>query len=142
LALARSESHGFLAELGVHELIARGEQDVERAATDVDVVLDLVGGKETTAALTTLRPGGVMLAVADGADEAARVRALELGVRVFDTLVEPDGRSLDAVAELMAAGSVRVAVDSVFGLEDAADAHARLEAGGTRGKIVLSVRDA
>jgi NADPH:quinone reductase-like Zn-dependent oxidoreductase len=141
VALARSDSHGFLAGLGARELIARGEQDVERAATDVDVVLDLVGGEETAAALTTLRPGGVMLAVADGADEAARVRALELGVLVFDTLVEPDGRSLDAIAELMAAGSVQVAVDSVFGLEDAAEAHARLEAGGTQGKIVLSVRD-
>ena len=142
VAIARPQNHAFLAELGAHVVIARGETGVEHAAAEVEVALDLVGGEQTAAALTTLRPGGVMLAIADGADEAARVRARELGVRVMEPLVEPDGRSLDAIAELMSAGSLRVAVDRVLGLEAAAEAHARLEAGGTRGKIVLSVRDA
>jgi NADPH:quinone reductase-like Zn-dependent oxidoreductase len=141
LALARAQSHEFLAALGASELIAREIATVEQAAAAVDVVLDLVGGSETAAALTTLKPGGVMLAVADGADDATHVMARELGVRVLEPLVEPDGRSLDAIAELASHGSIRVAVESVLPLESAAEAHAQLESGGTRGKIVLAVRN-
>jgi NADPH:quinone reductase-like Zn-dependent oxidoreductase len=61
-------------------------------------------------------------------------------VRVLEPLVEPDGRGLDSIASLVEEGAVRVVVDSVFALEQAADAHRRLESGGVRGKVVLSVR--
>jgi NADPH:quinone reductase-like Zn-dependent oxidoreductase len=114
---------------------------VQHAATDVDVVLDLVGGSDTTAALATLRPGGALLAIADGADEATHTEARRLGVRVLEPLVEPDGRALAEIAALLASGAIKVAVERVFPLSDAAAAHRCLEAGGIRGKLVLSVRD-
>jgi len=44
------------------------------------------------------------------------------------------------LGSLIAEGAVKVLVDSVFPLEEAAEAHRRLESGGVRGKIVLSVR--
>jgi NADPH:quinone reductase-like Zn-dependent oxidoreductase len=140
IATARTQSHEFLRELGAFELVDREAVPVAQAGQEVDVVVDLVGGADTRSALRTLRPGGVLLAIADGADEATHARAERLGVRVLEPLVEPDGRGLDSIASLVEEGAVRVVVDSVFALERAADAHRRLESGGVRGKVVLSVR--
>jgi NADPH:quinone reductase-like Zn-dependent oxidoreductase len=140
IATARRESHDFLRELGAFALVDREAVPVGQAGQDVDVVVDLVGGRETSAALRALRSGGVLLAIADGADDETRADAEYLGVRVLEPLVEPDGRGLDSVAGLVAEGAVKVVVDSVFALEDAGDAHRRLEAGGVRGKVVLAVR--
>jgi len=140
IATARRESHEFLRELGAFELVDREAVPVAQAGQEVDVVVDLVGGADTSSALRTLRPGGVLLAIADGADEATHADAKRRGVRVLEPLVEPDGRGLDSIASLVEEGAVRVVVDSVFALEQAADAHRRLESGGVRGKVVLSVR--
>jgi NADPH:quinone reductase-like Zn-dependent oxidoreductase len=140
IATARPVSHDFLRGLGATELVDREAVPVNGAAKEVDVVLDLLGGSDTRSALATLRPGGVMLAIADGAGDATKAEAKRLGVRIREPLVEPDGRSLDSFKEMVADGSVRVAVDSVLALDQAAEAHRRLEAGGVRGKLVLSVR--
>ena len=45
----------------------------------------------------------------------------------------------EAVWPLLAAGRIAPVVDSTFGLNDAADAHARMESSGHIGKIVLEV---
>jgi NADPH:quinone reductase-like Zn-dependent oxidoreductase len=141
IATARNTSDEFLSGLGASEVVDREAVSVADAAQEVDVVVDLVGGDDTRSALHVLRPGGVLLAVADGADEATHAAARRLGVRVLEPLVEPDGRGLDQVAASVARGEIRVTVDSLLPLEAAGEAHRRLERGGVRGKIVLSVRE-
>ena len=103
-----------------------------------DVALDLVGGAATDAALAAVADGGVLVAVAEGAQEAVHARAASRGVRVLEPLVEPDGRSLDQIAALLATGSLQVRVVQTLPLRAAADAHRRLEAGGVSGKLVLA----
>lgn len=140
VATARGASHAFLRGLGVSELVDRQSVPVSEAVREADVAVDLVGGDDTTSLLRVLRAGGVLLAIADGAEDATVAEAQRLGVRVLEPLVEPDGRALDGIATLLANGSLRVAVNSVLALEQAADAHRRLEAGGVLGKLVLSAR--
>lgn len=51
--------------------------------------------------------------------------------------------SADRIAELTRAaeaGTIRPVIDTVFPLHDIAAAHARLEAGGVRGKHVIDMR--
>jgi NADPH:quinone reductase-like Zn-dependent oxidoreductase len=64
-------------------------------------------------------------------EEAAR-----RGIRVLEPLVEPDGRSLDRLAEIE---DLRPRVAEVLPLAEAARAHELLEAGGVGGKLVLEV---
>jgi len=106
---------------------------------DVDVALDLVGGEDTRALLDTLRAGGLLLAVADGAPDALKVAAAQRGVHVVEALVEPDGSALAEIGRLVENGRLKVKVEEVFALERAAAAHERLERGGVRGKLVLEV---
>jgi NADPH:quinone reductase-like Zn-dependent oxidoreductase len=51
--------------------------------------------------------------------------------------MSPDSGQLAQIAELLAAGEVRVEIAAEFPLEEIARAHAMSEAGHTRGKIVL-----
>jgi NADPH:quinone reductase-like Zn-dependent oxidoreductase len=142
IATASPARHEFLAGLAPAQLIDRDAVPVAGIAErEIDVVVDLVGGKDTKAALRTLRPQGVLLAIADGADEDTRRQAEELGVRVLEPLVEPDGRSLDAIAALTTQGALKVEVDEVLPLEQATEAHRRLERRGVRGKVVLAVQN-
>ena len=72
--------------------------------------------------------------------QSARTRAFTAGApRLFS--VSPDGTTLAVISRLIDSGDIRVFVDQVFDLADAAAAHAALEGGHTRGKIVLRVAD-
>ncbi len=57
--------------------------------------------------------------------------------RVTPFLVEPEGAALGHIAGLIDAGTVAVEVERTFPLGAAAAAHARGEAGRTRGKLML-----
>jgi NADPH:quinone reductase-like Zn-dependent oxidoreductase len=118
--------------------ISRHDRDALRTR-EADVALDLVGGEDTLALVDTLREGGVLLAVSDGADGAVRAEAKRRDIRVEEPLVEPDGHSLELLANAAADGAVKVCVQQTFPLERAVAAHERLERGGVKGKIVLEV---
>ena len=62
-------------------------------------------------------------------------------MRVTGYLVEPDGVALTTIADLIDKGEVAVEVEETFPLEKAGAAHARVEAGRSRGKVVLTVTD-
>jgi NADPH:quinone reductase-like Zn-dependent oxidoreductase len=139
IGTARVANHDFLRELGADECVDREAVPLSESASDVDATIDLVGGEEA-GALRTVRDGGVLLEIAGHADEGLRAEAGRRGVRVAELLVEPDGHALGKIAALVAEGRLTPTVDTVLSLEEAAKAHEQLEAGGHRGKIVLSIR--
>jgi NADPH:quinone reductase-like Zn-dependent oxidoreductase len=116
----------------------RDDRDALKS-NDIDVALDLVGGTDTRELVASIRPGGLLLAVADGADGEVKSEAQRRGVRVQEPLVEPDGHALDEIATLVGSGALKVVVAETFPLERAGAAHERLERGGVRGKLVLEV---
>ena len=68
-------------------------------------------------------------------DQAAARR----GVRAVAVNAVTDTDQLDEIAELIDEGALKPAVSDVFSLADAAQAHARLEAGQVQGKVVLRI---
>jgi len=134
---------GGVGQLAVQVANAQDAQVVLDAleTRDADVALDLVGGRDTLRLVATIRPGGMLLAVADGADDAVKAEAARLGVVVREPLVEPDGHALELAARMLEDGTLEANVRETFPLERAAAAHERLEKGGVRGKLVLEVGD-
>jgi len=121
-------------------VLATGRHDRDALRTrDADVALDLVGGADTRELVASVRPDGLLLAVADGAEDEVKTEAKRRGVRVQEPLVEPDGRALEEIAKLVGSGALKVMVAETFPLERARAAHERLERGGVRGKLVLEV---
>ena len=117
----------------------------EDVIADVDVVIDLVGNVHArhrrALAARCVRPGGLYILVPTGSWPGYAEAAADAGVRATSFKVIPDGGALATVGRLLDSGAVQVYIDRVFDLKDAADAHAELEQGHTRGKIVLRVSD-
>ncbi|MFG1798071.1 NADP-dependent oxidoreductase [Nocardia sp. NPDC049149] len=142
IGTARTDKHDWLRKLGADELIDYTQQPFEQAAHDIDVVIDLIGDandRTSTRSLDTLRPGGLIVAVPSGVSPELFEQAHGRGLRAMPFLVEPDGHALTRIAELIDGGQVHVEVEEVLPLEQAGEAHRRIEQGRTRGKLVLSI---
>jgi NADPH:quinone reductase-like Zn-dependent oxidoreductase len=125
---------------GADVLMTTGRNSREALrARDVTVALDLVGGDDMQPLLDTLRKGGILVEIAGDPSNEMKAEAANRGVRVLEPLVEPDGHALEEIAMLVDSGDLKVTIDEVFRLEQAAAAHERLERGGVRGKLVLEV---
>jgi NADPH:quinone reductase-like Zn-dependent oxidoreductase len=139
IGTARAAKHTFVRGLGADEIIDYTETDFVAAAPDIDVVLDTIGGDYGPRSLQTLRRGGTLVSVASPAEAHLEAPAAELGLRAGFTIVEPDHSGLKEIAALVESGRLRVEIDTVLPLEQAAKAHEIGETGRTKGKIVLTV---
>ena len=108
----------------------------------VDAVIDLIGNVHddtATRSLRVLTPGGIIVNGPSGSWPTMAEDAAAAGVRATGFQVAPDGSTLAVISRLLDSGEVRVHVDQELPLEEAAEAHRLIEAGHTRGKIVLRV---
>jgi len=139
IGTARFVKQAFLYELGADEAVDYTSDPVESVVSDVDVVLDLVGGEASAPAVACLRDGGLYIAV-PSASALDHLRELAGDrVRVTGILVEPDRTGLEGLAALVEAGQLKVSVEQTFPLEQVAQAHQFGETGRTQGKLVLTV---
>jgi NADPH:quinone reductase-like Zn-dependent oxidoreductase len=138
IGTAREEKHDFLRELGVDEPVDYTAGPFQEAVSDVDVVFDLIAGKDYgLRSLETLRPGGLWLCIPADVPEEVAAAAEEQGKRAVSFLVEPDYAGLESLGALADEGRLTVVVEASYPLAQAADAHRRLEEGQASGKIVL-----
>lgn len=128
-ATARAANHAFLRELGADVVIDYQRVDFEKIVTDIDVVLDLVGGSYGSRSLRVLRPDGRYL-TAQSSDAGDDPRCRRVTGR-------PSVDDLSALGDLADSGLLRVHIDRVMSLTEIAEAHRLSESGRTRGKLVL-----
>jgi NADPH:quinone reductase-like Zn-dependent oxidoreductase len=142
IGTAGPDDQAFLAELGVDQPIDYTKTNVADNVTDVDVVLDLVGGAVGVASVRVLRDGGLLISVPSAADlEPLRVAAAGRA-RVTGILVEPDRTGMDAIAALASAGTLRQRIAGMLPLDQAPRAHELGESGHAGGKMILIPEDA
>ncbi|KOU57172.1 MULTISPECIES: NADP-dependent oxidoreductase [unclassified Streptomyces] len=135
IGTASAAKHDVLRELGADELIDYRSVDFAEAVSDVDVVLDALGGETAERSLKVLRSGGHLVSL-PGPDS---VPAGADGVNASWVLVDPDLKGLEAIADLADKGLLKPLVETVLPLAEAARAHEIGEQGRTTGKIVLTV---
>jgi NADPH:quinone reductase-like Zn-dependent oxidoreductase len=141
---ASARNSSWLRELGAAVVIDYTTTRFEEVVPEVDVVIDLVGNVSAdtgSRSLEVLRTGGLYVLVPTGSWPGYAAAAAEAGVRATSYKVIPDGGALATIARLLDSGAVQVYVEQVFELEEAPDAHRQIEAGHTRGKVVLRVSD-
>lgn len=125
--------------------------DAIRAAGGAEVVLDMVGAAYAELNLNALKPGGRWVVIATLTGALAQIDLMRVMLkRIVLTGSTLRSRPADEKARLAAAveqtvwpwvvsGQVRAKVEATFPLEQAAAAHARLEAGDHVGKVVLTL---
>lgn len=138
--------------LGAERAINYREQDFAKELRGgVDLILDMVGGSYAGRNIECLAPGGrlVQIAVQQGAEATVNLaKIMQKRITVTGSTMRP--RSVEDKAQiarelrqrvwpLLESGRVKVLVDRVFPLEQAAEAHRYLEAGEHIGKVILKM---
>lgn len=137
--------------LGADQAINYKTQDFSETVSDVDVVLDMVGGDYVPKNLKVLRDGGrhVNIATLNGSKAEIDIRMI-MQKRLVLTGSTLRNRPVAEKAALargihetvwpwIEAGKVKPAIFKTFPLDQASQAHATLEQGDHVGKIVLTV---
>ncbi|MFP7834197.1 NADP-dependent oxidoreductase [Marisediminicola sp. LYQ134] len=143
-ATGSASSLDFLRSLGAAEAVDYSAVRFEDVVGTMDAVIDLIGNVHDdtgTRSLGVLRPDGLIVNGPTGSWPTFAEDAAAAGVRATTYKVAPDASTLSVIARLIDSGDVRVTVDSVFDLCDAAKAHTAIDEGHTRGKIVLRVSE-
>ncbi len=140
IADGTAEDEELVRSLGATHFVTRGEGYVERVRKivpgGVDGLADIASRKDDV--LGAVADGGAYASVLGWLGSPQREIRFEL-VQVRDDYLAHDTHDkLDALAAAVATGELTPRVAAVITAANASEAHRRLEAGGLRGRIVLT----
>ncbi len=129
----------FVLSLGADEHIDYTAGPLEQFTSDIDFVLDAIGGENIDKSLKVIKKGGTIISIPSGLREAVAEKAKAMGINGYFTMVESSGHNMQQIARLLENGTLKSHVSQLFDFEQMADAHQALETGRTQGKIVITV---
>jgi NADPH:quinone reductase-like Zn-dependent oxidoreductase len=136
IATASSADTGYVRNLGASEVLDKNAR-FESVLSDVDVVIDTVGGETRERSLRVLKPSGILISAVSPIPEDVAKR---YGARAVFFLVDVTTARLNIVADLFDSGKLVPHIGSVLPLEDARTAHEMLAGAPHKpGKIVLNI---
>ena len=136
IADASPADEQLVRDLGADVVVARGDDVASRIREHfpdgVDGLAD--GALLNELALPAVRDGGAVATVRGHTGDGRRgLRVMPVSVRAY----AEEWEKLDRLRELAEQGAITLRVAGTYPAEKAADAHRRLAAGGTRGRLVL-----
>jgi len=142
-ATCSSRSRDLVEQLGADVVIDYRSENVaevigrETNGEGGDVVFDTVGGDTIAHNIAITKPGGRIVSVVNTSGDLNA--AYGKNITLHFLFLQRARTKLDALREQIERGRIKPVIDSVLPLENVAEAHAKLERGGVRGKIVLQV---
>jgi NADPH:quinone reductase-like Zn-dependent oxidoreductase len=160
LATCSTRNLELVRDLGADVAIDYTEERYDDIASGCDAVLESLGGEHLGRALRTVRRGGRVASITTGLPAYTKRYGPWLGLAVVGlgtcaTMIDawllrgrklalvtrrPSGATLAKLAGLAENGALRPVIDRVYPLDAVAAAHAHIETGHARGKVVLAVR--
>lgn len=135
IATASGTGVEIVRSLGADLVIDHRMERFEKKVSDVDLVLDTIGGDTQQRSFTVLRMGGVLLAMSAPPDDAL---SKAHGVTASFVFHSSDAHRLQQVVEEVLTKSITVLIDRRVGLADFADAFRHQASGRARGKILIA----
>lgn len=130
----------FVRTMGADTVIDYTSTRFEDMVTDVDVVIDTVGGDTLTRSFGVVRRGGVLYSIVEEPDQTL---AAQYGVHApfFNTPPSPDHfvTIFQTLAELIEEGEISVPLPRLFSWHDVQEAYRVCKTGHGRGRIVLQI---
>ena len=140
-AVASARNQDLLREIGADESLDYAKDDFARREAVFDAILDVVPNRSFPECRRALAPGGTYVTTLPGPGpflwRALTALPLFGGRRCRALMLRPKRSDLEELARLAEAGSLRPVVGEVFPLDAIREAHARMESGHARGKIVV-----
>ncbi len=127
----------YVKQLGADEAIDYQTQDFASVAHDVDAVFDTVGGETYAKSFTVLKRGGIIVSMLEQPNQDLMQH---YGVTAIAQASRVTAERLTELAKLVDQGAIKVSIDKIFSLDQAANALEYLKSGHSKGKVVIEVK--
>lgn len=141
IATAGANNLNFVRALGAETVIDYASTPFEQIVRDVDMVLDTIGGETLLRSFEVVKPGGIVVSLLE---QPSQELARERGIRAMKNTATqpfPSNSLLQAIAQSISEGSVKVTLERIFALDEASAAHELSQTGHGRGRIILHIAD-
>jgi NADPH:quinone reductase-like Zn-dependent oxidoreductase len=137
-ATTSAKNIDFVKALGADNVIDYTKQPFENAISNLDFVLDALGGDTLQRSIQTVKAGGKIVSLPSGAivDEI-NAQAKDRQVEAIFQMVVSSGDDMQQIAGWMETGKLKAEVSQIFTFDQLREAHIAVETGRTRGKIVV-----
>ena len=140
IATSSARNRDFVMSLGADEHIDYREQKFEEVLSDIDFVLDGMGGEVLENSLKVVKDGGRIVSLPTNEfPEDLQAYADQRGIQLEFVLVQSSGEDMNTLEAMLEANELKPHVSKTFPFEAMADAHLQIESGRTVGKIVVSL---
>jgi len=141
ISTASEKNRELLLSLGVDQFIDYKNEDFTQILSDVDVIFDTMGGEVLENSFKVIKPHtGRIISVVGNVDKEL---VEKVDVTFNNIWLEPNGKQLTELAQLMEQGKVKSIIGETYPLTEKGiyDAHAMSETHHAVGKIVIKVED-
>jgi NADPH:quinone reductase-like Zn-dependent oxidoreductase len=140
ISTSSARNRDFIKSLGVDEHIDYRERKFEEVLSDIDFVLDGMGGTVLEKSLKVVKDGGTIVSLPTHRfPEDLQSKADQRNVEMAFVLVQSSGEDMNTLKGMLEAGELNPHVSHILSFEKMADAHLQIESGRTVGKIVVAV---
>jgi len=140
IATSSARNRDFIMSLGADEHIDYREQNFEEVLSDIDFVLDGMGGEVLENSLKVVKDGGRIVSLPTNEfPESLQAEADQRGIQLEFVLVQSSGEDMNTLKAMLEAKALKPHVSKTFPFEAMADAHLQIESGRTVGKIVVTL---
>jgi NADPH:quinone reductase-like Zn-dependent oxidoreductase len=138
-----TEKLGMLRSIGADHVIDYTREDFTKNGRKYDVIMDTIDKSPFSGSLASLNENGVYLNAGPGLfDRIWMGSALKKSNKKVLTWTAGYGsRNLLALKELIEAGKIRSVIDRRYPLQQIAEAHRYVDAGGKKGNVVITVAE-
>lgn len=138
IGTSSAENKDFVLSLGADEHIDYKLKPFEEQASDLDFVLDTIGGENIDRSLKIIKKGGTLITIPSGLSDGVVEKGQAAGINAYFFLVSSNGEHMKEIAALLESGVLKSHVSAVFPFEEMGKAHLQVETAKTKGKVVVS----
>lgn len=139
ITTSSAKNKEFCMALGADEHIDYREQKFEEVLSDIDFVLDGMGGPVLENSIKVVKSGGKIVSLPTHTfEDALQAKADAAGVALEFVLVQSNGDDMNTLAGMLKDGTLKPHVSVTFPFEKLRDAHLQIESGRTVGKAVVT----
>lgn len=140
ITTSSAKNRAFCMAQGADEHIDYREVHFEDVLSDLDFVLDGMGGETLVKSMKVVKDGGGIVSLpAPNFPEAVTAEAEDRNINVEFVLVQSNGTDMNALADMLASGKLKPHVSITFPFEKLQEAHLQIESGRTIGKAVVTM---
>lgn len=141
VAVASSACSELLTSFGVDKFIDYKKEKFEDTIQNVDIVLNLVGDKDTALqSLNVMKNGGKIISFLGPHDPEVIAKAQEKNIEAVSMIVKPNGEQLSAITQLINDKLIKTTIEKTFPLDEVKAALNLVQNGHCHGKVVLKVK--